>query len=233
MSTTAEELADLVTAEIAPPSTTTITITGLIAITTVLANTRTQALNTVGTLAHELGHALTALVTGGGVHEIRIHNHSSGVTVGWWPNWLSDLLTTFAGYAAPPLAGLGVAYLVHDGHAPGVFALITLATVITLFYARDILTWLIVPFLGAGSAAILYWGTPDVQSFAASLIAWLLLVHTPAFLINDVVGAWHYGGLSEGHDGNQLGPPWPVWFAGWFTVSGWAAVEAVPLLYTT
>src|SRR5690242_1125294 len=62
--------------------------------------------NAFGTLVHEVGHAAAAVLTGGGVYLVNVDSPDSGVTYGWYRSWLSGVLTSAAGYAAPPLAGL-------------------------------------------------------------------------------------------------------------------------------
>src|SRR5690606_36418767 len=52
----------------------------------------------ISTLIHETGHALAAILTGGGVHVIRIHDHESGVAYTWYWSRLSSVISSFAGY---------------------------------------------------------------------------------------------------------------------------------------
>ncbi len=74
-----------------------------------------SSLHVLSTIVHEAGHAAMSVVTGGGVHIIEIHSPHSGVTISWVPSWLPSVIRIAAGYAAPPLAGLGIAALLADG----------------------------------------------------------------------------------------------------------------------
>ncbi|HEY3470086.1 MAG TPA: M50 family metallopeptidase, partial [Amycolatopsis sp.] len=79
--------------------------------------------NVLGTLFHEGGHAVVSILTGGGVFRVEITSAESGGTWNWTPSPFAGVLTTAAGYAMPPLAGLGAAALLHRGLAPAVLVL--------------------------------------------------------------------------------------------------------------
>src|SRR3954464_3383297 len=77
-------------------------------------------------VAHEGGHMMAALITGHRVTRFELKEgdaeKGSGLTgyndgpVGW----LSEIFNKFAGYATPPLAGIGGAYVIAGGNSWGV-----------------------------------------------------------------------------------------------------------------
>jgi hypothetical protein len=84
-----------------------------------------------------------------------------------------------AGYLAPSVLGLACIWLVDAGHTAWALwaALLTLA--LMLLYVRNWFGLLVVGLAG-GAVAVLIWRTPaEVQDFAATVIAWFLLVAAP------------------------------------------------------
>lgn len=88
--------------------------------------------NVVGTIAHEFGHAMGGVITGGGVHLIQVHTPHSGIAYTWHYSRFSAFVMTAAGYATPPLAGLGAASLLARGHAPMLLVLTIAAMILIL-----------------------------------------------------------------------------------------------------
>jgi hypothetical protein len=191
-----------------------------------------SVLNILGTVIHEAGHALTAVVTGGGVRHFEITDPHSGGVVPEDSSWLSTVLTGAAGYAMPPLAGVGAAWLLHRGHAPAVLALTVVVLVILLLFGSDNRTRLSVLALGLVPFATLFWGTPALQNFIAYTETWLLLTSEIGGLIH-LVGARMNGPLS-GNDADILARktlvPGSVWIAGWALLIGWGLWTGAPLL---
>lgn len=188
--------------------------------------------NVLGTLVHEGGHALITVLTGGGVYRFRITSPDSGVTHGWFPSKISTVLTGMAGYAMPPLAGLGVAALVHRGHAAAALALTVAATAILLIVARDWRTVVIVAGIGFVPFAVLAWA-PALRTFLACTESWLLLTSELSGLGHLV--AVRLRGTDVRDDASILAKetyiPGVVWIAGWLALILWGIGKAVPLLW--
>ena len=134
----------------------------------------------VVTLVHEAGHAVVALLTGRRLNAVRLHSDTSGHTISSGrPHGPGMVAMAAAGYLAPSALGLACIWLVGAGHTPWALwaALVTLA--LMLLYIRNWFGLLVVALAG-GTVAILIWRTAsDVQDFAASILAWFLLVAGP------------------------------------------------------
>ena len=186
----------------------------------------------LGTLVHEAGHAFAAIITGGGVRTISVDSAESGVTRTWLPSWLSNVLTAFAGYAAPPIAGLGAAALLDDGRAPAVLTFTVAVSALVLLVARGWFTVIVVVAVGGTAFAALHWGAPVPQQAIAYSLAWLLLVSEVGGLVA-LVRLWRHG--AAGGDAHALARltrvPAPLWIAAWAAVIGWSWWTAVPLLW--
>jgi hypothetical protein len=187
----------------------------------------------LGTIVHEAGHAAMSCLTGGGVYLIEIYNPSSGRAHTWSSSQLSAITTGAAGYAAPPLAGLGAAALLNRGHAPAVLALTATVMVLVLLVSRDLITLISVLAVGLLAFAALYWGTAWVQHWVAYTEAWLLLISEIPGLFAVVMNRVCGDGDGDDADGLALETriPGMVWIAGWFALIVWALWSGVPLLW--
>jgi hypothetical protein len=189
--------------------------------------------NALSTTVHEAGHALAAIVTGGGVWVIRVHTPDSGVTSIWYPSQLSSIAISAAGYAAPPLAGLGIAYQLSHGHAPQVLTLTVAVMLLIFVVTRDLVTLACVLTIGAVAFSARYWGPLWLQTWVVYAEAWLLL-------LGEIAGLWavlsaRIGGYDPDDDAASLAHmthiPAVLWIAGWATLIGWAVWTAIPMLW--
>jgi Peptidase M50B-like len=77
-------------------------------------------------VAHEGGHMMAALITGHRVtgFELEEGDAETGSGVTYFNDgpfgWLGEVFNSFAGYATPPLVGLGGAYVIASGNSWGV-----------------------------------------------------------------------------------------------------------------
>jgi len=188
----------------------------------------------LSTIVHESGHAASAIVTGGGVYLIKVTSPDGGHTIPWHPSWFSSVVGAFAGYAAPPLAGLGIAALLAEGKVRPALVLTVVAMVLVLVVSRGLLTVSSVAAVGFVAFAALYWGPVEAQLLVAYTEAWLLL-------LCELAGVWVLvtarirGRGSDSDDAAHLARktavPSSVWILAWLTLNSWAIWVAVPLLW--
>lgn len=130
------------------------------------------------TLVHETGHAVTALISGRWIREI-VLDHSGGHTLpaGGKLFWPADVMVTFAGYSAPPIAGLFLALGVDRGWNPattlGVLLIILVG--VALFHGN----WLgliVMVTVGLVLAFFLWQTGAAAQVGVLITLAWFLLL---------------------------------------------------------
>jgi hypothetical protein len=193
----------------------------------------TTSLHVLATIVHEAGHAAATVVTGGDVHRIEVHTPRSGATRFSRNSWLSAIVRSAAGYAAPPLAGLGMAALLNRGQAHTVLVLTVAAMVLVLPVSRGWRTIAAVLAIGWVAFAALYWGSAQIQQLVAYTETWLLL-------LCELAGLWQLVRIrTHGDDpqddarslANKTLIPSPIWILGWYALNAWALWTAVPLLW--
>lgn len=129
-------------------------------------------------LAHEGGHMLANILTLRPIVNYELNDDTSGVTRSLGPRWgPSNLVVAFAGYATPPLLGLGGAALIADGNAWGVLILTLFLCILALVPARKYgLAFLLPLLIVLGVGWTLIGGTPEVRAAVAVGIVWYLLL---------------------------------------------------------
>ncbi len=134
----------------------------------------------VVTLVHEAGHAVVALATGRRLNAITLHSDTSGLTVSSGkPTGLGMIATALAGYLAPSALGLGSLALVAADRTAWALWIAAIVLAGMLLFIRNWWGLLVVALSGAGVAALTYRADEQVQVFAASTVAWLLLIAGP------------------------------------------------------
>jgi hypothetical protein len=131
----------------------------------------------VVTIAHEGGHALTALLTGRQLAGIRLHSDTSGLTVSRGrPTGPGMVATGMAGYLTPSLLGLLGAVLLTSGRITLMLwaALAVLAAMLVMirnvFGVVSVLTTIGIVF------AVSWFASAQTQAAFAYFAVWLLLV---------------------------------------------------------
>jgi hypothetical protein len=134
------------------------------------------------TVVHEGGHMVTALLFGQSVVSLKLEGKEDRVeaettrTRAGGGVRVSDIVIKFIGYPAPPLAGLGGAYVIADGNAWGVLAIgVVLLLAVLLVESNALATVIILLALGGLIWAILA-GGPRIQAAVAVGLVWLLLI---------------------------------------------------------
>lgn len=188
----------------------------------------------LSTIVHEMGHAVVTVATGGAVRAVVIESPRSGYTHSVGSSWPASIIITAAGYAAPPLAGLGVAVLIDRGQPRVALVLTVVVMGLVLLVGQGLRTRASVVVIGFVVFAALRWGSGGLQLWVAYTEAWLLLLcEIPAVWI--LLTARLRGSGSGKDDAAQLFRstliPGPVWIAGWLVLNGWALWTAAPLLW--
>ncbi|MFD9562716.1 M50 family metallopeptidase [Streptomyces sp. NPDC059994] len=158
--------------------------TGIAALAVVLPHGVWRVSRNAITIAHEGGHGLVALLTGRRLDGIRLHSDTSGLTVSRGrPTGLGMILTAAAGYTAPPLLGLGGAWLLAAHHVTLLLWLATALLLVMLVMIRNAYGVLTVVLSSAAFLLVSWLTSPDVQSAFAYAVVWFLLLGgvRPAF----------------------------------------------------
>ncbi|MBF8191187.1 M50 family metallopeptidase [Nonomuraea sp. K274] len=128
------------------------------------------------TIAHEGGHAVMALVTRRKLEGIRLHSDTSGVTLTRGrPTGPGMVLTALAGYLAPPLLGLGAAWLTQHGRISLLISAVLLLLVCMLLLIRNLYGALILLATGGAVFALIMYAPSEVQQVVALVAVWFLL----------------------------------------------------------
>jgi hypothetical protein len=185
---------------------------------------------TVVTIAHEGGHALTAVLAGRGLTGIRLHPDTSGLTVSTGARRGPGLVFTFlGGYPAPSLLGLGGAALVAADQARLMLWIALVLLVATLVHVRNAYGVLAVVATGAAVAAVAVWGQPRLQDGFAAALCWFLLFGGLRAVRELQRGRRRTRGRADGSDVDMLARltrvPGGMWAAIFWLVAG-AAVPA-------
>ncbi|MFC4608026.1 M50 family metallopeptidase [Streptomyces maoxianensis] len=177
--------------------------TGLVALAAVVPRPIWRLSRNAVTIAHEGGHGLVALLTGRRLDGIRLHSDTSGLTVSAGkPTGLGMILTAAAGYTAPPLLGLGGAWLLAAHHITLLLWLTTALLLAMLVMIRNVYGALTVIVTGAAFLLVSWLTEPGVQAAFAYAAVWFLLLGgvRPAF---ELQSKRRHGGAPDS-DADQL-----------------------------
>ncbi|MGA9773826.1 MAG: M50 family metallopeptidase [Blastocatellia bacterium] len=130
----------------------------------------TYPIRLFGTLIHEAGHAIAALVTFGSVDRIVMDWDGNGLTLArviWRLPYISG------GYLATMFYGAGLLLLLRRQRNARTVAIGTgvLLLLITIFFAGNIVAWLTGLVFGIGCLALAVKGKPKVTHFLMSFLA--------------------------------------------------------------
>ncbi|MGW3626563.1 M50 family metallopeptidase [Streptomyces sp. NPDC000880] len=177
--------------------------TGLLALAVVVPHPIWRLSRNAVTIAHEGGHGLVALLTGRRLDGIRLHSDTSGLTVSAGkPTGLGMILTAAAGYTAPPLLGLGGAWLLAAHHITLLLWLATALLIAMLVMIRNAYGALTLIVTGAAFLLVSWLTEPGVQAAFAYAAVWFLLLGgvRPAF---ELQSKRRHGGAPDS-DADQL-----------------------------
>jgi hypothetical protein len=172
--------------------------TGLVALALVLVPTTWPRVRLGVTVVHEAGHAVVAVLVGRRLRSIRLHSDTSGLTVSRGkPRGPGMVVMLAAGYLAPAVLGLVAALLLAAGRSVGLLWLLVLLAVAMVLWVRNGYGLLVLLGGGAGVLLLTWYGDGTVQSVAAYLIAWLLLLAAPRPLLELLTAGRRRGRTSD------------------------------------
>ncbi|MEJ8637301.1 M50 family metallopeptidase [Streptomyces sp. NPDC006475] len=177
--------------------------TAVLALAVVLPHPVWRVSRNAVTIAHEGGHGLIALLTGRKLDGIRLHSDTSGLTVSRGkPTGLGMILTAAAGYTAPPLLGLGGAWLLAAHHITLLLWVSTALLLAMLVMIRNVYGAVTVILTGAAFLLVSWLTEPEVQAAFAYAAVWFLLLGgvRPAF---ELQSKRRHGGAPDS-DADQL-----------------------------
>ncbi|KIH97722.1 membrane protein [Streptomonospora alba] len=160
-----------------PPPTWLIIATGVAALIVVITRGPWRIARNVVTIAHEGGHAITALLSGRQLTGIRLHSDTSGVTVSRGkPRGVGMILTVAAGYITPSIVGLLAILLLVSNRTTALLWMSILVLAAMLLLIRNV--YGVVSVVGTGAVVFLVsWFTPaQVQAVFAYFFTWFLLL---------------------------------------------------------
>lgn len=187
------------------------------------------------TYIHEAGHALVAILTGRRVTRIRLEADTSGTTEHVGTRGLGMLLTAFAGYPAPALAGWGIAVALFASRPNWViagFAALALLLLLVQHSLRGLAVTLIIGLSMWG----LYSINSIISSIMLSIVAGYLIAASPRTIIelHNIRSRAKKMGMhpAETHSDAdsltaQTGIPAPIWEFLFLAVSGWTIYSII------
>ncbi|MCX4723881.1 M50 family metallopeptidase [Streptomyces sp. NPDC090052] len=197
-------------------------VTGVVALLAVLPHRIWRLTRNAVTIAHEGGHGLIALVTGRRLDGIRLHSDTSGLTVSRGkPHGLGMILTAGAGYTAPPLLGLGGAWLLAADHITLFLWAACVLLLAMLVMIRNAYGALTVIVTGAAFVLISWLTSAEVQAAFAYTAVWFLLIGgvRPAFELQRKRVRGHAGDSDADQLGRLTHLPPTVWLLLFHVVS--------------
>jgi Peptidase M50B-like len=135
-----------------------------------------DAVGALDTIAHEAGHMVVGALTGHRISHFEVTSGGEGGTYhsrqGWGPG---RILLSAAGYATPPLLGLGGAALLAAGKAWPLLWTVVVLLVLALVKAEKEWTTFVVLLFAAATGYVALYGAPPLQAAYAAGLVWLLL----------------------------------------------------------
>ena len=139
------------------------------------------------TLVHELGHASAAVLTGRFVHGIRIRRDHSGDALSSGRGEFGAVVSGIFGYPAPAIVALGLLWSVFHGYSALALLVGGIVLILTILVIRNLFGAIVVLISAAISAALWFYLSPVVQSYALLVLGISLLVGSVRGLLS-VIG---------------------------------------------
>ena len=211
------------------PSAWVIAATGAVALLAVLNAGAWHVARNAITIVHEAGHALVSLLTGRRLEGIRLHSDTSGVTVSRGKRTGPGMvLTGLAGYVAPPLLGVGAAWLLAAHHVTAALWLMLVLLAGTFLAIRNAYGVLAVLATTAAVCAVTWFASATVQAVFGYGVAWFLLFGGVRPVV-ELQRSRSRRGRVRSSDADQLAELTGVAGWMWVTLFGLIAVAALVL----
>jgi Peptidase M50B-like len=192
------EIWDRATATQPVPDARFVLATGALALVLVLLPAAWPRVRLGVTVVHEAGHAVAAVLVGRRLRSIRLHSDTSGLTVSRGkPRGPGMVAMLAAGYLAPAALGLLAALLLADGRSVALLWLLVVLAAAMVLWVRNGYGLVVLVLGGAGVLLVTWYGDGQVQSVAAYLIAWLLLLAAPRPLVELLTAGRRRGRTSD------------------------------------
>ena len=183
------------------------------------------------TLVHELGHAVAAILTGRVVHGIRIRRNHSGDALSSGRGVLGTIVSGVMGYPAPAVVGAAQLWCVFTGYTSIALFAGGVVLLLTLLVIRNAFGVLVVLASAAASAALWFYATPEVQSYALLVLGIALLVGSVRGLLGVIAVHTSRRTQLQTSDAYLLfrrtGVPSPLWLALFVAIIGACVFFAV------
>jgi hypothetical protein len=128
------------------------------------------------TMAHEGGHAATALAFGASVESVTLNRDQSGLTVVRGLGRFALIFFWLTGYLGPSIFGLLGAVLLAGGTVQGVLFVTLVLLVLLLIATSGTFGRILVLFTGVVFFLAARYGSSGVQTFLAFTWVWFLLI---------------------------------------------------------
>jgi hypothetical protein len=170
----------------------------------------------LATWVHEMGHGVTALVTGGGFDHLEIFWDASGLAYTSTRQAIMQPIVSLGGLMAPPIVGAAIlAGARGPRRAQGVLIAFSIALVASLaIWVRSVTGFVAVPLVAALVLAVVRWGSPRERMFLAQFIGLrlaldtlgrgMLYLYADSATIGGVKRASDIARVAEGFGGPQL-----------------------------
>lgn len=187
----------------------------------------------VVTIAHEGGHAVTAVLCGRRLSGVRLHSDTSGLTVSRGRPRGPGMVATFAaGYPAPTVIGLVAAVLLSRGYALAALWAAVLLLALLLLQIRNFFGLYVVLLAAVVVVAVSWWAAPEAKVALAHVGTWFLLFGAPRAVVE--LQSLRRRGRGQESDADQLARltriPGGVWVALFAATTVGGAVLGVVLL---
>ncbi|OKI42185.1 M50 family metallopeptidase [Micromonospora sp. CB01531] len=152
-------------------------VTAAVALAVVATRVPWRIARNAVTIAHEGGHALTALLTGRKLRGIRLHSDTSGLTLSAGrPAGPGMIFTLLSGYVAPSLVGLAGAWLLAGNRITLLLWVAVVLLLAMLVMIRNVFGVLSLLATGGVVLAVSWYASPQVQAAFAWASVWFLLL---------------------------------------------------------
>lgn len=183
------------------------------------------------TLVHELGHAVAAILSGRVVRGIRIRRNHSGEALSSGRGVFGTVVSGVMGYPAPAVVGAAQLWCVFNGYTAAALFVGGVVLLVTLLVVRNLFGVLVVLASAAASAALWFYATPEVQSYALLVLGIALLVGSVRGLFGVIAVHTSRRHQLQTSDAYLLfrrtGVPSPLWLAVFAAIIGACVFFAV------